>query len=243
MSTNILFVFEGERTEKQIVDSLQRFFVNENAIITCAYCGEIYQIYNEISVDEDLDTFNLLKERKQNIDLLKGYNRNDFAEIYLFFDYEGQSPKADDDKLKELLAFFDEETDKGKLYISYPMVESLKHISDYDTFKDSKVECKENINYKNIVSEECLNDLSGFKKYQFDTWKLLLKTHLKRMNYIVNDSYEFSQSIISQSDIFAKQLEKYIRIDSTVGVLNAFPIFVHDYYGNEETKKRIKHAN
>lgn len=241
MSNNILFVFEGNETEKQVVDSLQRFFVNEKTktIIKCAYCGEIYQIYNEISTDEDLDTFNLIKERKQNIDLLKGYNRGDFAEIYMFFDYDGQSPLADDDKLEELLAFFDEETDKGKLYISYPMVESLKHVYDYNTFKDLKVECKMKIDYKNLVSKNCMTHLQDFTRYEYKTWIALLKAHLDKMNYIVNDSYEFPKNIVSQPNIFTKQLEKYINIDSTVGVLSAFPVFVHDYYGNKKTKRIV----
>ena len=81
MSTNILFIFEGEKTEDQVVVNLQKFFVNENTTIKCAYCGEIYQIYKAISEDEDLDTFNLIKERGQNTDLLKPYYRADFAGI------------------------------------------------------------------------------------------------------------------------------------------------------------------
>ena len=242
MSNKILFVFEGSETEKQVVDSLQQFFVNEKTktIITCAYCGEIYQIYNEILADEDLDTFHLMKGRIQNIDSLKGYNRGDFAEIYMFFDYDAHSPLANDTKLEELLDFFNEETDKGKLYISYPMVEALKHISDYDTFRDLKVECKINIDYKNLVSESCIAYLQDFTRYDRETWVDLLKVHLEKMNYIVNDSCEFPQNIIPQPDIFMKQLEKYINIDSTVGVLSAFPLFVHDYYGNKKTKKIVR---
>lgn len=56
MATNILFIFEGEKTECQITASLQQFFVNENTVIKCAYCGEIYQLYRQISNDEDLDS-------------------------------------------------------------------------------------------------------------------------------------------------------------------------------------------
>lgn len=240
MSTsNILFVFEGEKTENQIIDNLKNFYINENVIITCAYCSTIYQVYKEILNDDDLDTFNLLKNRNQNQELLKDFTREDFAEIYMFFDYDGHDIIADDDKLKELLEFFNEETDKGKLYISYPMIESLKHITDYETFKDLKVKCKEKINYKNLVSETCLNQLKDFTNYKIETWKSVINTHLNKLNYVVYDNYIFPSVIISQIEIFNKQLEKYIEVDSTVGVLNSFPVFLYDYYGNEKIKTLI----
>ena len=241
MSTKILFVFEGEKTEEQIVSNLQTFFVNENTTIKCVYGAEIYQIYKEIVADDDLDTFNLLKERNlKNEAILSSYDRDDFAEIYMFFDYDGHSTLADDGKLKELLEFFKEETDKGKLYISYPMVEALKHVSDYETFKDLTVECKENISYKNIVHNSCIKDLSNFTNYNLKTWKQLINSHLKKMNFIVNNSFIFPNDLISQFIIFSKQSEKYININSTVAVLSAFPIFLHDYYGNDKIKKNIE---
>ena len=45
MSNNILFIFEGQKPEKLITNSLTNFFVNESTIITCAYCTTIYKIY------------------------------------------------------------------------------------------------------------------------------------------------------------------------------------------------------
>ncbi|MGV3611560.1 MAG: hypothetical protein ACO1N0_11460 [Fluviicola sp.] len=234
---NILFVFEGQKTENQIIDNLEKFFMNENLIITCAYCSTIYQVYKEILDDEDLDTFNLLKNRNQNQEILKDYDRNDFAEIYMFFDYDGHDTIADDTKLMELLTFFDEETDKGKLYISYPMVESLKHILDYDSFKDLKVKCKEKINYKNLVSQNCINILQDFTSYTYETWLKLIEAHLSKLNYIVSNTYNIPSEIITQLSLFSKQLEKYIEVDQTVGVLNSFPVFLHDYYGNQKLKE------
>lgn len=241
MPNKILFIFEGEKTEAQIISSLQTFFVNENTTIECVYCAEIYQIYKEIAADKDLDTFNLIKERNiKNEAILNGYTRDDFAEIYMFFDYDGHAPLADDNKLKELLEFFKEETDKGKLYVSYPMVEALKHICNYETFKDLTVECKKNISYKNIVHTSCIKGLRNFNKYDLKTWKQLINVHLKKMNFIVNDSYTLPSDIIFQRIIFSKQLEKHININATVAVLSAFPVFLHDYYGCEEIKKRIE---
>lgn len=240
MSNKILFVFEGKKTEEQIVANLQKFFVNDNTLVKCVYGGEIYQIYKEISGDDDLDTFNLIKERSSdNKETLKGFTRNDFAEIYLFFDYDGHSSLADDQKLKDLLSFFKEETDKGKLYVSYPMVEALKHIVDFENFMTLTVPCKHNIIYKDLVHKTCLQPLRNFNKYDLDTWKQLIKAHLKKMNYLVNDSFSFPEVLIAQSMLFSCQHEKNILPNSTVAVLSSFPIFLHDYYGNHELKKRI----
>jgi len=241
MSNKILFIFEGEITEDQVVANLEKtFFSSRNTTVKCVYGGEIYQIYKAIKADEDLDTFNLIKERNtKNAAILANYNRDDFAEIYMFFDYDGHSDKADDNKFEELLEFFNEETEKGKLYVSYPMVEALKHICDYETFKDLSVECKRNIKYKSIVHSSSLNELQHFKKYDSAIWKKVIETHLKKANFITNDIFELPDELISQIAIFSKQLEKYIMISETVAVLSAFPLFLHDYYGNEGIKKRL----
>lgn len=240
MLNNILFIFEGTKTEKSITDNLIKFFVNENTVVTCAYCTTIYKMYSDISADEYLDTFNLVKDIEANKDTLKDYKRSDFAQIFMFFDYDGHATNASDKKLNDLLDFFNEETEKGKLYISYPMVEALKHIESYDTFRDLKVAFKDFEYYKKIVSDNCIETLKHFQLYNIDTWKIVIKTQLMRMNDIVNDTYQLPNAIIDQLTIFNKQIEKYINKDKTVAVLSAFPIFLHDYYGNEELRKKIE---
>ena len=270
MSTNILFVFEGEKTEKIIVRSLENHFLKGNMIgniiITCAFEAEIYQLYRKMQEDSDLDTFNLIKNKNpKSKDLLKDYNRDDFAEIYLFFDYDGQSSLASsqdrygnkmesgDDKLAHMLALFDNETDKGKLYISYPMVESLRHIINFDTFFEltvkskgvncidfndccEKEKCQIEPHYKQRISQESIPQLCNINGYSSTMWKQLIRVHLFKMNYIVNEKFEYPHALESQKTIFSKQLEKYIcKPCHPVSVLSAFPLFIHDYFGNNKT--------
>lgn len=237
--SNILFVFEGEKTEEQLVNSLTKFFFTEKTLVKCAYCAEIYQLHKAISIDSDLDTFSLLKEIPQNKEILKEFDRDDFAEIYLFFDYDGHSTLANDDSLEEMLKLFNEETESGKLLISYPMVESLKHLSDKIDFKLLKVSAKENIKYKQIVGDECDNQYMQFSKYTIEIWRKLFENHLMKMNYIIDDNFHFPTINYTQDLIFKKQREKYINVDSTVAVLSGFPVFIFDYYGNEKIKDII----
>ncbi len=231
--SNILFVFEGENTEDKLVNSLTKYFFKDKIFIKCAFCAEIYQLHRAISSDADLDTFSLLKEIPINKEALSGYNRDDFAEIYMFFDYDGHSTLADDDSLEQMLEMFNEETGTGKLFISYPMVESLKHLSSKIDFKLLKVNAKKNIRYKQIVGSESDNEYLHFSKYSKETWKIIVENHLNKMNYIVNNLFDFPNNNYSQSIIFKHQREKYINIDSTVSVLSGFPIFIYDYYGNK----------
>lgn len=240
MSNKVLFIFEGPKLESSITNNLTKFFVNENTIITCAYCTTIYKMYSEICKDEDLDTFNLVKDIEINRDKLKDFKRSDFAEIYMFFDYDGHATNACDKKINELLNFFNEETEKGKLYISYPMVEALKHIENLNTFEDLKVSCKKNIDYKKIVRKNGLENLKPIIHYDILKWRELINLHLRKMNKIVNNKFIFPSDIINQLVIFNNQLTKYINVDQTVAVLSAFPVFLHDYYGNDEIIKRIK---
>jgi hypothetical protein len=116
----------------------------------------------------------------------------------------------------------------------------LKHIYNSEAFEDLKVPCKQNIKYKNIVADSGNKEYRDFTKYNLEIWKNLINAHLRKVHYIVNDSYSLPSDLIPQIIIFLKQLEKYIKVDSTVAVLSAFPIFIHDYYGNEDLKRRIE---
>jgi len=234
MSNSILFVFEGSKTEEQITNNLTQFFVNENTNVQCAFCADVYQLYEKIYNDPDLDMFTILKNRAQNDVILSGFKRNDFAEIYLFFDYDGHATNASDQIILDLVQFFDEETDAGKIYISYPMVESIKHLSSSIDFENLKVAAKENINYKNLVHTDGADYLQDLSSLTIENWKEIIEMHLKKMNFIVNDSFSIPLSLITQFAIFRNQLSKYIDNDSTIAVLSAFPIFIFDYYGYDK---------
>lgn len=235
MSNKILFVFEGEKREAQLTKSMISHFMNDYTIVKCVYGAEIYQLYKLIKEDEDLDTFTLLKNRLKDTELIG--DRSEYAEIYLFFDYDGHSSLAEDGKLKRLLRFFNEETDKGKLYMSYPMVEALMHVSENTDFKTAVVPCRKNIHYKKLVHKEAENKFKQLNKYDKKIWIQLIKLHLCKMEFIVNNYFVFPKKLISQKTIFVKQLEKYIKPQEKVAILSAFPPFLHDYYGNEYFKE------
>ena len=60
------------------------------------------------------------------------------------------------------------------------------------------------------------------------------------MNFVVNDDFILPKDSIAQIEIFLNQLNKYIKIDSTVAILSAFPIFLFDYYGHDVINELIQ---
>lgn len=89
-----------------------------------------------VFIDEfDTDIIEVLREEHEELkEQLEGINRDDFSEVYLFFDYDGHqnnlSEDDDSDVLEQMLKSFDNETENGKLYISYPMVEALRDFEE-----------------------------------------------------------------------------------------------------------------
>lgn len=253
-----LFVFEGGRTEQIIAQKLEEEFLGRKIAIKCVFGAEIYQLYRKMHADEafPLDLVNLLKEREDNARLLEGYTRDSFAAVYLFFDYDAHATLADDRKIMQILDFFDNETENGLLYISYPMVEAIRHFKEYEAFKDLTVKCKgrnclqlatcpeqkacaEEPHYKTRVNMEC-PALSNLNKFTRDVWKMLIHAPLCKMNFLVNHSYGFPEKLQAQRAIFEQQLDKHIRKECPkVSVLSAFPLFVLDYYGIQGTKKKL----
>ena len=231
MADTILLVFEGEKTEPRIFGNLKKtFFGSEtNSIIHATYNAEIYQLWKRVRDDEFLDLIELLRERdERNQTRLAGIERDDVSQIFLFFDYEGHATGATDEKIDKMLAHFNEETENGKLYISYPMVEALKDITP--DFKNHSVPAKKNINYKKMVAES-VSPYQDMRTIDANDWKRIISENLKKGNFIVTQSYSAPASTLPQSAIFEGQRTNYIRPLDQIAVLSGIPFFIVEYFG------------
>lgn len=103
-----LFIFEGAKTEDKLVEKLERNFLGGRHAIKCVFDAEIYQLYRIIKEEKEfsLDIVSVLKERTaENAEILKDYNRDSFAYIYLFFDYDATPHWQMTIRLKKCLPF------------------------------------------------------------------------------------------------------------------------------------------
>lgn len=151
----ILFVFEGVKREPDLFRTIQRlYFSNREEQIVCSYNNNIYQLYKDLQeYDGDGDIVSLLMEKfaSQKDNPLKDIDRSaDISEIYLFFDYDfhnrNLSLEEINRQVKEMLETFDNETEYGKLYIDYTMVESIRYTkflpdANYWTYTISRTDC------------------------------------------------------------------------------------------------------
>ncbi|MDR2968255.1 MAG: hypothetical protein LBV32_01470 [Tannerellaceae bacterium] len=250
----ILFIFEGARREPALFKTLNKVFLkleDEEAIV-CSYRNNIHNLYKKMKeFGEDVDIVSIMKD----IGSLKtDSNSADFSEIYLFFDYDihdhAASVKGLNRRLGKMLRYFDNETENGKLYINYPMIESIyytKELPDTD-YKDYTVkidQCHENGGFKRLASK--FSFYSNFDFIQFDftqpipegkevsvatNWQMLKQQNVMKANYICTGNYAFprKKEDIVQSRIFEKHCSKYVnKGQNNIAILNAFPLFLYEY--------------
>ena len=119
--------------------TIQRlYFSYKEEQIICSYNNNIYQLYKDLQeYDGDGDIVTILKEKfagKENNQLKDINVASDISEIYLFFDYDFHNTNLTIEEInrqvKEMLETFDNETENGKLYIDYPMVESIRYTKE-----------------------------------------------------------------------------------------------------------------
>lgn len=230
-----LFVFEGEGREKQYFQSLERAFFNgkENHILV-SFQNDIYELYKQLVNDKDLDPFELVRELNPTVKNqadLKDIRRDQIGQIYLFFDMEPSDNLYSGQKLLDMLALFENETEHGKLFISYPMVEALRDIDDLAEYLTRTVnlsDCTGKV-YKSLSSKRGNRIYQDARKIDKSLWQGLVEANVRKANYLINgrssDIPVLEQTIITQA-----QLDDYLPFDK-VSVLSAFPMFLADYYG------------
>ncbi len=260
----ILFVFEGEKKEPAVVDALADWIGVAVDRVESIYGTHIYKLYSAMQPDVDLDVFATLQELVKD-NTLDSYSRNDFSEIYLFFDYDahvpmpyvGGLPVIGDDVIGQMLHFFNDESENGLLYLSYPMAEAIQHYRDESSFKTLTAKCK-GVNCISrsecVTREECIKEphykdivnkyapqLSIITRVKPAKWAEIIAANLKKMNYLMSGIYSFPESRYSQMEIFLKQLTLVAQECPHVAVLSGFAPFLADYLGLDKVRQKIEY--
>lgn len=264
----ILFVFEG-KDDKTYFESIKRlFFPAKSDTFVCTYNSNIYSLYTKLKSHDalnemlEVDTVSVLKEilLEKGDETLKDIREDEVSEIYLFFDYDFQENsrtlEENNNRLSELLDYFTDETGRGKLYINYPMVESLRYTQElpdnnYWQYVVTRQRCQEE-KFKHLVHEfsfyksnleylvltiKPADDDTKIQQKEYTVkanWLHLVTMNTSKANYICNDRNELPDEVNNQLDIFNSQLSKYVNTEECkVAILNAFPIFLFDYFGRK----------
>lgn len=227
MNSKILLIVEGEKDEQRILGTESHGLLSligaEYEIVPFANpIYELYEAYRKGEFDDLVSYLRAEKGLKIDSSIL---SKNAFSAIYLVFDFEPQDHKYSDEKIIDLVKTFNNETELGKLYINYPMVEAYYHLEKLP-----------DINYNDRVI-----DLEGLKgktyKKLVNTSTCLKKNKIsnKDMCYIIMQNYnkmrymlETNTDEINYLDILICQLEKKKK-ENSIYVLSTFPFIALDY--------------
>ena len=153
------------------------------------------------------------------------------------------SDDEDGDVLDQMLLNFDNETENGKLYISYPMVEALR---DFEPGKcGDPVRCllpiSEIRNYKTVSATALYPQ---FDRYNYEIWKGIIDVYSMRLSCLMNEeemiSYNTYIDTVTPREVQLMEKREYNK--GYVFILSAFPEFLLDYYGIRLWKTCVKHT-
>ena len=243
----MLFVVEGEDRDYRLAGDLRdSFFATgryRTRLIRLSARENLYMLYRQLAeYDFEADLVEILRETVPEAKTeLDGISRQDIAEIYLFFDYdihqnnlpEGQNGEA---VLAELLSVFSNETENGKLYISYPMVEAL-----YDLRRDSCqafsrcfLDAADVVDYKHLSGNE--NPMAS-RHFRFDDWKQAVNVFALRLRCLLElQSEELNAAFYRRSitPLLLYQRESELWKESRrVFILSGLPEFLLDYFRDD----------
>ncbi len=264
----ILFIFEGKKCEPRLFETLKHlFFIKETEPFVCTYNSNIYSLYSKLkefdvfeSVAASGNTVTILNDilQKNGDSTLADILEVDVSEIFLFFDYDFQESRLtleeNNRHIKEMLEYFNDETENGKLYINYPMVESVfytkqlpdRNYMNYDVtrgacchFKTLARDFSFYKSFEHLLVSNNKNEKEEKKLLRRQTakenWLHLIDMNVRKANFICTDidAMPTSKEDVIQSDIYENQLAKYVNTEvCRVAVLNSFPIFLYDYFGD-----------
>lgn len=196
-------VVEGESREPKIIENIiQIFFKNCNFKIIMLPAGQnIYMLWQTMKEDDFYtDIIEVLRESNEEIKhLLEGLSRDDFSEVFLFFDYDGHQKNLSVDNIEydvieEMLTNFDNETENGKLYISYPMVEALRDFVPGQCSLPTNCCCRTEKfeDYKNISGISARYVQVG--KYDFCVWQMIMNVFAMRVSCLFDRDHAVDQA-------------------------------------------------
>ena len=239
----ILFIFEGDKYEPPLYEGIKAlFFPKSNDQVICSFCSSIYTFYKRLKDEFDgfADVVDVLKTELAKTDPqneLFGYKSADFESIYLFFDYDFYRGNltTKNAQIRELLEYFNEETENGRLFISYPMIESIQYTKELpdSNFYEYRVKREDSIGekFKKEARQFCY-----YRGYTFlkdaDNWKHIVRQNVFKANYLTKGtlSWPADKEDVGQKCVFEAQLSKHVVPKEEVAILNAFPLFLYYYF-------------
>lgn len=234
-ASRILILVEGSRIDLRLMKHLLHIYGIDKNHEVFSYNTNIYALYQEMFASEDpssIDLLQLLKEREKDPEKIVLLNVR-YSDIILVFDFDPQDPLFSSAKITEMMSFFSESSDMGKLYINYPMVEAFYHMKsipdeDYYGYTASLLELAHGI-YKQRVNQENRNhDYSKFAVTR-DECNIVIRQNIEKSWYISMMDFRWDQETLlpDSMDILQGQLLK-MKSEKSVSILCTCAFYIID---------------
>lgn len=195
----VLLIVEGAKTDVRLMKHLLKIYGISDEHNIVSYKANIHSLFQKMfrNMDpEEVDLLQLLKEHESDEDKKEIFDEK-YSDILLIFDLDPQDAQFSPDNIREMMGFFNESSDRGKLYINYPMIESYYHMksipdSEYNSYTASMQELA-NHQYKKRVQEETRNN--DYRKFAVNR---------EECNIVIRQNYEKAMNICEKyADVIA----------------------------------------
>lgn len=232
-NAKILFIVEGAKTDKRLMQEILAIYNITNDHEVYSYNTNLHHLYRVLSqYDEwnDIDLLNALKEHERDKDRKEILSGN-YSDILLIFDMDPQDQDFSSHAIFKMLEVFNESTDMGKLYINYPMVESFYHMKsipdeDYDTYYATMDELRAKTYKERVRKENRNHSYSKFarEKYECD---IVIKQNISKGFMLTGEERENIAQLPDPEKILNKQIK--LLEDEKVSVLCTAVYFIVEY--------------
>ena len=244
--SKILILTEGKDPDKKLIEHIVKEFQIKGEVIW-AKIGTIYAFYKDIKekYDENMDVIRYIKY-KYSDKLSKEFKASEISYVYLFFDYDLHSKLNDEyennakinkvmNEISEINSFFENETENGKLYLSFPMIEVY----------NKPIGC--NYIYEKNNFEEKLENFKDFKKkIKNEIGNMGMITIKSQYKKVIKFYIDNSESILEMKfkDVEKNKILKFqnelLKKENKVKIYPSIPIFLNEYYKIEKLQEKLK---
>ena len=233
-NSKILILTEGKSPDKSVIQNINEKFDIGGEIIWTKV-GTIYAFYKLLKKEYEktpyIEMASYIKTRYKS-KISEDFLSSQISRIYLFFDYDIHSEldsEYDDlekisEKIKEIeeiSKFFANETEEGKLYLSFPMIEAYS--------KPVGVNFKYFSNFKSKIKKETRNRGNAYINSKYLE---IIKFHIENSKKLLDLKIEEIERI--------KILEfenNLLKNNRKINVFSAIPIFLKEYFGMKKLNK------
>ena len=254
MNDVILIITEGLKPEHDKLKEIKNLFLSKKRnIVLSPDVGSILNLCKDIKAAPYLDYLSWLKEKGKTNDIIDSLSVDDISEVFLFFDYDCHGITKNDFQntqlinynkdLQYLLEVCNESTSQlGKLFISYPMIESLWDIPKNSNFSNCNNNCFYDIDklkhYKQIITNK--NNDRNKRSMDLSLWKKYLSIHIDRFFLLTNCENYKSITSLTYKDVIDYDLNLLHKIESylsetyhKVFAINPLPFFIIEIGGEK----------